>query len=148
MLYLIYVKEVRSIFGYMRGTRYEFINVPEEKKGCNYYNINDSNDAYLVGFVFNSEGKMCEYWVYLNENFWNNVNDILTWLKSKYVLNKQESSNTQMVFYDKLNRMKIVFDASGYVSYTDSEQTPFTPASASYNTIGIKAQKHQVKFGY
>ena len=42
MLYLIYVKEVRIIFGYMRGTRYEFINVPEEKKGCNYYNINDS----------------------------------------------------------------------------------------------------------
>lgn len=51
---------------------------------------------------------MCEYWVYLNENYWSNVNDILTWLKSKYILNKQESSSTQMVFYDKLNRMKIV----------------------------------------
>lgn len=127
---------------------FSFSDNSYSKDGSDYYNINDSNDAYLVGFVFNSEGKMCEYWVYLNENFWNNVNDILTWLKSKYVLNKQESSNTQMVFYDKLNRMKIVFDASGYVSYTDSEQTPFTPASASYNTIGIKAQKHQVKFGY
>lgn len=53
-----------------------------------------------------------------------------------------------MVFYDKLNRMKIVFDASGFVSYTDSEQSPFTPASSSYNAIGVKAKKFQVKFGY
>ena len=84
----------------------------------------------------------------VNENYWSNVNNILTWLKSKYILNKQESSSTQMVFYDKLNRMKIVFDASGFVSYTDSEQSPFTPASSSYNAIGVKAKKFQVKFGY
>ncbi len=101
------------------------------KDGSDYYNLNDSEDAYLVGFVFNSEGKMCEYWVYLNEDFMNNANEILAWLKSKYVLNNQESSRTQMVFYDKLHRMRIVFDASGYVQYTDSEQTPFTPGSAS-----------------
>lgn len=138
------VKSEMDEWNYM----FNFSDYSYSKDGSDYYSLNDSKDAYLVGFVFNSEGKMCEYWVYLNEDFWNNVNDILTWLKSKYVLNKQESSNTQMVFYDKLNRMKIVFDASGFVSYTDSEQTPFTPASSSYNTIGVKAQKYQVKFGY
>ena len=127
---------------------FNFSDYSYSKDGSDYYSLNDSRDAYLVGFVFNSEGKMCEYWVYLNENYWSNVNDILTWLKSKYILNKQESSSTQMVFYDKLNRMKIVFDASGFVSYTDSEQSPFTPASSSYNAIGVKAKKFQVKFGY
>ena len=127
---------------------FNFSDYSYSKDGSDYYSLNDSRDAYLVGFVFNSEGKMCEYWVYLNENDWSNVNDILTWLKSKYILNKQESSSTQMVFYDKLNRMKIVFDASGFVSYTDSEQSPFTPASSSYNAIGVKAKKFQVKFGY
>ena len=126
---------------------FNFSDYSYSKGGSDYYTLNDSKDAYLVGFVFNSEGKMCEYWVYLNEDFWNNVNDILAWLKSKYVLNDKESSSTQMVFYDKLNRMKIVFGVSGFVSYTDSEQTPFTPASASsYNTVGAKVLKSQIKF--
>ena len=97
------------------------------KDGSDYYTINDSEDAYMTGFVFNSEGKMCEYWVYPNENFRNNVKDILAWLKSKYVLSEQESGSTQRVYYDKQNRVRIVFDPSGYVRYTDRGQTPFTP---------------------
>lgn len=105
------------------------------KDGSDYYNITDSKDACMVGFVFNSEVKMCEYWVYLFDDYMNYANDILTWLKSKYNLSANESTNRQYIFYDKSNRMRIVFDASGYVSYTDSQQTPFTPASKSISAL-------------
>ena len=99
------------------------------KNGSDYYQINDSEDATMVGFVFNPDGLVCEYWVYLSENFMTNASAILSWLNSDYTLSTTESTNRQYVFYDKEKRLRVVFDASGYVSYTDSEQKPFTPAS-------------------
>ncbi|NPD91716.1 hypothetical protein [Xylanibacter muris] len=126
---------------------YLFSDYSYSKDGSDYYNINDSKDAVMVGFVFNSKKKMCEYWVYLDENFMSSAKDILTWLKSKYILNSSESNNSQYVFYDKSNRLKVVFSATGYVSYTDKSQTPFTPADSksSYITpsqIKAKALEH------
>lgn len=111
------------------GYPYRFSDYSYSKDGSDYYAINDSKDASLVGFVFNSEKKMCEYWVYLYEDFMKNAADILAWLKSKYHLSAAESSDSQYVLYDDTKRMRIVFDAQGYVSYTDTEQTPFVPAS-------------------
>lgn len=113
---------------------YLFSDFSYSKDGSDYYNINDSQDAYLVGFVFNSEKKMCEYWVYLEEDFMSRSKDILTWLKSKYIFNSAESTNSQYVFYDKNERLKVVFDTSGYVSYTDRSQIPFTPADTKTKT--------------
>lgn len=115
------------------GYPYLFSDYSYSKDGSDYYTINDSNDACLVGFVFNGEKKMCEYWIYLYEDFMKDAADILTWLKSKYTLSDTESTNSQYVLYDNTRRMRIVFDATGYVSYTDSEQTPFTPATSSQN---------------
>ena len=115
------------------GYAYVFSDYGYSKDGSDYYAINDSNDATLVGFVFNGEKKMCEYWVYLHEDFMKDAKAILSWLKSKYTLSSSECSPSRYVFYDAGKRMRIVFDASGYVSYTDSEQTPFVPASSSSN---------------
>ena len=111
------------------GYTYLFSDYSYSKDGSDYYSIKDSKQASMVGFVFNGEKKMCEYWIYLYDDYMDYANDIIAWLKSKYVLSTTETTNRQYVFYDKLNRMRIVFDASGYVSYTDSEQVPFTPAS-------------------
>lgn len=110
------------------GYPYLFSDGSYSKDGSYYYQINDSEDAVMVGFVFNPEGFVCEYWIYLSENFMTNASAILSWLKSDYMLSSTESSNRQYVFYDKEKRLRVVFDASGYVSYTDSEQKPFTPA--------------------
>lgn len=104
---------------------YLFSDSSYSKDGSDYYQINGSEDAVMVGFVFNPDGLVCEYWVYLSENF--NTSAILSWLKSDYTLSSTESTNKQYVFYDNGKRLRVVFDASGYVSYTDSEQTPFTP---------------------
>ena len=57
--------------------------------------------------------------------------DIINWLKSKYELSSTETTPRQFVFYDKNKRLRVVFDASGYVSYTDLAQTPFIPATQS-----------------
>lgn len=128
------------------GYKYLFSDYSYSKDGSDYYDINDSEDATLVGFVFNSENKMCEYWVYLYEDFMSNSNDILNWLKSKYTLSANESTKSQYIFYDKNNRLRVVFDSSGYVSYTDSQQTPFTPATRSLaDTMTIPSGKYQAK---
>lgn len=117
----------------MEGSGYEYLfsDYSYSKNGSDYYSINNSTDAFMVGFVFNSENKMCEYWVYLYEDYMNYANDILTWLKSRYVLSTSETNKSKYVFYDKQNRIRVVFDLTGYVSYTDTEQKPFTPASKS-----------------
>ena len=121
-----------------RGYPYSFSDYGYSKDGSDYYTINDSEDATLVGFVFNEEKKMCEYWIYLCEDFMKNANDILTWLKSNYTFSTSESTKSQYVLYDKTKRMRIVFDASGYVLYTDSKQTPFTPSTSSYSSMSKK----------
>lgn len=127
------------------GYPYLFTDYSYSKDGSSYYTINDSEDASLVGFVFNEEKKMCEYWVYLYDDFMENVSDIISWLKSKYALSNSESTNSQYVLYDKTKRMRIVFDASGYVSYTDTEQRSFTPATFSYSAIPLKSRTLQTK---
>lgn len=105
------------------GYSYVLSDYNYSKDGSDYYLITDNEYASMVGFVFNAEKKMCEYWVYLNENV--NYKDIYNYLNSRYDLSSSESSRSQYVFYDNGKRMKIVYDASGYVSYTDSQQTPF-----------------------
>ncbi|MGN0230373.1 MAG: hypothetical protein ACI4BH_11250 [Muribaculaceae bacterium] len=122
-----------------------FSDYSYSKDGSDYYEMTGSPDAFMVGFVFNYEKKMCEYWVYLNENFMSNVADILKWLKAKYVLNTEESTKSEYVFYDKTNRLRVVFNASGYVSYTDKQQLPFTPASQSSPSVAkIKALRNSI----
>lgn len=115
------------------GYPYLFSDYGYSKDGSVYYTINDSEDASMVGFVFNGEKKMSEYWVYLYDDFMNNAKEILAWLKYKYTISAAESTRSQYVLYDKTKRMRIVFDASGYVSYTDTQQTPFTPAATAYS---------------
>lgn len=113
------------------GYRYLRSDYGYSKDGSDYYMINDSEMAGMVGFVFNSEKKMCEYWVYMDEGYMSYKQEILTWLKAKYNVASTESSNTQYVFYDDEGRIKVVYDVSGYVSYTDKWQTAFTPAAAN-----------------
>lgn len=117
----------------MAERKYNFIisDYSYSANGSDYYQMNDSYDANLVGFVFNGEEKMCDYWVYLTNAGLKNKKAICTWLESRYTLASDESTKNQYVYYDKTKRMRIVFDLSGYVSYTDSEQTPFIPASTN-----------------
>lgn len=125
------------------GYPYLFSDYSYSKDGSDYYTINDSKDASMVGFVFNGENKMCEYWIYLYDDYMEYAEDIVTWLKSRYVLSTEETTSTQYVFYDNLNRMRVVFDASGYVSYTDTAQTPFTPASGTMSMSSPDMEKIQ-----
>lgn len=97
--------------------------------GSSYFLLNDSEYANMAGFVFNSENRMCEYWIYLNDDFMSHASEILDWLKSAYTMESSECTSSQYVFYDSDKRLKVVFSATGYVSYTDSLQKPFTPAS-------------------
>ena len=105
------------------GYNFMFSDYSYSRNGSDYYKITDSEYAAMVGFVFNTENKMCEYWVYLFDDV--RQSDVYTYLNTKYVQSVSERTSTQYVFYDKTRRQRIVFDKSGYVSYTDSEQKPF-----------------------
>lgn len=95
--------------------------------GSDYYFIMDNLYTYMVGFVFNSEIKMCEYWVYLNEHV--DYTDISRYLSIKYIYNEAESSSSQLVFYSSDQSLKVLFDSSGYIAFMDRNQAPFVPGS-------------------
>lgn len=94
--------------------------------GSDYYIINDNEYAVMVGFVFNAEQKMSEYWIYLIEDF--NRSVVLDALLNKYNLAGDESSIGRYVFYDSEQRQRIVYHLDGTVTYTDSQQSEFVPA--------------------
>lgn len=131
------------------GYPYLFSDYSYSKNGSDYYTITDNHDASMVGFVFNGENKMCEYWVYLYEDYMDYASDIIKWLKDRYNHSEAESSPSQYVFYDTTKRLRVVFDASGYVSYTDNEQIPFIPASrtAGYGALDKKIDRTRTDTG-
>lgn len=134
-----------AVYKEMKEWQYTYLlsDYGYSKDGSDYYSIPNNDYAQLIGYVFNSEKKMCEYWVYLRDDFMSYTKDILNWLQSKYTKSAAESTNSQYVFYDKFRRIKVIFSATGYVSYTDTEQTPFTPATSG--TEAFNAVKARIK---
>ena len=95
--------------------------------GSDYYLIKDNNYAYMVGFVFNTDDKMCEYWVYLKDDV--SRSDIFDALSAHYEYSDTESTTGRKIFYDNGQRQRITFNLEGTVTYTDTKQTPFEPAN-------------------
>lgn len=114
-----------------QGGKYLFSDYSYSRDGSDYYDFPGSAVASLIGFVFNGEGKMCEYWVYLNDDYASHMAEVTKWLNAIYVYAPKESTTSQTIYYDASRRVRVVLDASGYVSYTDSAQKPFTPAAAA-----------------
>jgi hypothetical protein len=71
----------------------------------------------MVGFVFNKDKEMCEYWIYLNTQ--SDPSTIYGFLKSKYSLSESESSSAAntYVFYNSDKSIRITFSLEGYVKY-------------------------------
>ena len=89
--------------------------------GSDYYSIPENDYANMIGFVFNKDKKMCEYWVYLNTD--KDASIVYGFLEDKYgnnSPNKQEnetSSAGEYVFYNKDNTVRITLSLEGYVKY-------------------------------
>ena len=87
------------------------------KNGSDYYNITDNSYAQMVGFVFNPDKQVSEFWVYMNTQF--NPNDVYDYLCAKYIEYESDSSQYELVFYNDDKSMKVTFDLmNGAVVYT------------------------------
>lgn len=78
------------------------------KDGSDYYYITGNQYAQMVGFVFNPDKQVSEFWVYMNTK--SNPNDVYDYLCAKYTEYETESSQYELVFYNDDKSMKVTFD--------------------------------------
>lgn len=87
------------------------------KDGSDYYYITGNPYAQMVGFVFNPDKQVSEFWVYMNTK--SDANDVYDYLCAKYTEYESESSQYELVFYNDDKSMKVTFDLmNGAVVYT------------------------------
>ena len=98
------------------GCSYSFSDYSYSVNGSDYYYIENNNYADIVGFVFNTDNQVSQYWVYFKPA---KVNDAYNYLTKKYTAATSESSEYTYVFYNDNKNMKVVLDLmNGAVIYT------------------------------
>ena len=80
--------------------------------GSDYYSISNNNYTEMVGFVFNPDNQMSEYWVYIKS--YSVIETIYNHLCSLYEEAKTENANNTHVFYNKDRTVKIVLDLGNF----------------------------------
>lgn len=78
------------------------------KDGSDYYTVSGNKYITMVGFVFNPDKQVSEFWLYMDTT--SDANDVYKYLLAKYKEEKTESSKTSLVFYNDDKTMKVVFD--------------------------------------
>lgn len=78
------------------------------KDGSDYYYITGNAYAQMVGFVFNPDEQVSEFWVYMDTK--SDANDVYDYLCAKYTEYESESSQYELVFYNDDKSMKVTFD--------------------------------------
>ena len=94
----------------MDGYGYSFLmsDFNYSKDGSDYYYITGNAYAQMVGFVFNPDKQVSEFWVYMNTK--SDANDVYGYLCKKYTEYESESSQYEVVFYNDDKSMKVTFD--------------------------------------
>lgn len=94
----------------MDGYEYPFLmsDGSYSANGSDYYSIMNNEYVYMVGFVFNPDDVVSEYWVYMNTN--SDATAAYNYLSKKYKENKTESTDKSLVFYDEYETLKVVLD--------------------------------------
>lgn len=107
------VKAAMDKYGYLFSmTSYSY-----SKNGSDYYSIADNAYAQMVGYVFNPDKQVSEFWVYLNDT--PNMKAVYDYLSYKYTENESESTTGTLVFYNTDGSIKVTLDRyQGAVVYT------------------------------
>lgn len=94
----------------MDGYGYPFLmsDFNYSKDGSDYYSISANQYAQMVGFVFNPDKQVSEFWVYMNIK--SDANDVYNYLQAKYKENESENTEYTFVFYNDEKSMKVTFD--------------------------------------
>lgn len=98
------------------GGSYSFSDYSYSANGSDYYYLENNNYADIVGFVFNPDDQVSQYWVYYKPA---KVSDVANFLSRKYKVAESENTGYENVFYNDNKDLKVVLDQlNGAVIYT------------------------------
>ncbi len=98
------------------GGSYSFTDNSYSANGSDYYYLENNNYADIVGFVFNPDDQVSQYWVYYKPA---KVSDVANFLSQKYKVAESENTGYENVFYNDNKDLKVVLDQlNGAVIYT------------------------------
>ena len=99
------VKDVMTSYGY------SFLMTDDSysDNGSDYYNIVDNDYTQMIGFVFNPDNQVSEFWVYLKSSAV--INTVYKDLCDKYQEASDENSSTCRVFYNQDKSLRITLDS-------------------------------------
>lgn len=98
------------------GCSFSFSDNSYSTNGSDYYYIENNDYADIVGFVFNTDNQVSQFWVYYKPS---KVTDVYNYLTREYIAAENESTEYVYVFYNDSKDLKVVFDQiNGAVVYT------------------------------
>ena len=100
--------------------------------GSDYYTFPIDDVTTMVGFVFNKDKEMCEYWIYLNTENDDGTSTVYSFLNRKYGDESEESDSKKgmFIFYNAGHSVRITFCLEGYVKYESLEMEGPTKQAA------------------
>ena len=104
----------------MEGYQYPFLmsDASYSANGSDYYQVKGNKYVNMVGFVFNPDDVVSEYWVYMKSI--TDSHDFYNYLSSKYNEEVSEATGQSFVFYNRGKTIRIVLDLkNGAVIYRD-----------------------------
>lgn len=116
--------------------------------GSDYYRIVDNDYAQMVGFVFNPDNQVSEFWVYLTSSAV--IKTVYNDLCAKYQETTEENSSTRRVFYNQDKSLRITLDAqSQAVVYNNQnmKQHVLSKFGLYYQGLGLTHDQIVNKYG-
>lgn len=112
------IKDYTSLFGKDKngiknametsGSSFLMSSDSYSENGSDYYSIASNNYTETIGFVFNPDNQMSEYWVYLKSS--SVLRTVYDDLCSNYNEEKSEETDYTYVFYNKNKTLKVTLD--------------------------------------
>lgn len=120
------------------------------KDGSDYYNITNNAYAKMVGFVFNPDLKVSEFWVYMDSK--SDPYDIYDYLCAKYTENESETTDYSLIFYNDDKSLRVTFDLKNaavvYTKLTMKQHEANTEILGNYyEGLGLTHDQIVDKFG-
>lgn len=104
--------------------------------GSDYYKIQDNNNADMVGFVYNPDNLVSEYWIYMKAHI--DYQTVFDYLVHQYIIEDSEETDYSFVFYNSNKSLRVVLDIkNGAVVYTDLTKKQHT------HTVSILGNFHK-----
>lgn len=148
----LFGKDKNGVKSFMEtnGSSYLMSSDSYSENGSDYYSISDNNYTEMVGFVFNPDNQMSEYWVYLKST--SALRTVYDELCSNYIEEKTEETDYSYVFYNKDKTIKVTLDLkSSAVVYNNQNMKQHVAKKNDFGTyyeaLGLTQEQIIKKYG-